>query len=81
MYSPKDPPTLTTLEELRDFVTDELGFIAQELSKQNLLWLNPVARAPDKPRDGMLVFADGTNFNPGAGAGTYEYRGGAWHKL
>lgn len=37
--------------------------------------------APEKPRDGLVVFADGTNWNPGAGAGLYERAGGAWSKL
>lgn len=35
----------------------------------------------EKPREGMLVFADGTDWNPGAGAGYYEYVSGAWNKL
>lgn len=34
--------------------------------------------APAKPREGMLRQADGTNWNPGSGAGIYRYTGGAW---
>ena len=37
--------------------------------------------APLKPRKGMLRFADGTSWNPGAGAGYYQYKGGAWVAL
>ena len=37
--------------------------------------------APDKPRAGMVALADGTNWNPGSGAGVYAYYGGAWVKL
>lgn len=37
--------------------------------------------APTKPRTGMVVLADGTNWNPGSGAGFYGYYGGAWVKL
>lgn len=37
--------------------------------------------APKKPREGMLRFADGTDWNPGSGAGYYEYRDAAWRKL
>lgn len=33
---------------------------------------------PAKVRPGMVVEADGTNWNPGAGAGLYIYRGSAW---
>lgn len=37
--------------------------------------------APAKPVNGMLVQADGVGWNPGAGAGYYERKGGAWVKL
>lgn len=37
--------------------------------------------APDKPREGMTVGADGTNWNPGSGQGVYTYYAGSWHKL
>lgn len=37
--------------------------------------------APAKPRDGMRVLADGTNWNPGSGKGMYVYITNAWVKL
>ncbi len=37
--------------------------------------------APPKPRNGMLREADGVSWNPGAGAGYYIYRAGAWVKV
>lgn len=37
--------------------------------------------APARPKEGMIVIADGTDWNPGSGAGAYEYKGGAWSKL
>lgn len=37
--------------------------------------------APAKPREGMLVYADGTDWNPGSGAGYYVYYAGAWHPM
>lgn len=33
---------------------------------------------PLKPRDGMVVYADGTNWNPGSGEGFYERIAGVW---
>ncbi len=36
--------------------------------------------APASPAAGMVVRADGAGWDPGAGAGLYEYRGG-WQKL
>lgn len=45
------------------------------------LVLAPQAVAPDKPREGMVANANGTNWNPGGGAGLYQRLGGAWVKL
>ena len=60
---------------------DELLALAQSTVDTALVVLTPVFKGVDKPRDGMVLYADGTHFNPGAGAGSYEYRSGAWHKL
>lgn len=62
------------------------AFLDQELSEieraQNepvfILQLAVSNVAPAKVRPGMLVEADGTNWNPGLGAGLYIYRAGAW---
>lgn len=34
--------------------------------------------APERPRQGMLRFADGTHWDPGFGAGYYAYVDGGW---
>lgn len=36
---------------------------------------------PERPRDFMIRCADGTNWNPGYGAGLYQYRSGTWYPL
>jgi hypothetical protein len=36
---------------------------------------------PDKLYDGMIRYADGTDWNPGSGEGLYERNNGAWVKL
>lgn len=75
-------PTINNLDGLRQWLEDELAAIQTEFNAQTrLIPLVQVHRAPDRPREGMLVSADGTDWNPGAGAGIYEYRGGGWHKL
>lgn len=33
---------------------------------------------PPKSQDGMIVFADGTNWNPGSGRGYYGKSSGVW---
>lgn len=37
--------------------------------------------APSNIVDGLMIYADGTSFNPGSGAGFYGRQGGAWVKL
>jgi hypothetical protein len=37
--------------------------------------------APARPVNGMMVYADGTLWNPGAGVGFYGYQAGAWVKF
>lgn len=35
--------------------------------------------APETRRNGMHVYADGTNWNPGSGRGLYRWEGAAWN--
>jgi len=37
--------------------------------------------APAKVTDGMVVYADGTNWNPGSGEGAYIWYAAAWNFL
>ena len=60
----------------------EFQRIAQALNEQNeVLRVGTTNVAPSKPRAGDIRLADGTNWNPGSGAGFYGYYGGAWVKL
>lgn len=60
----------------------ELLDLARSLSEASeFLSLQPLNVAPAKPREGMVVLADGTNWDPGSGAGYYGYRDGAWRAL
>lgn len=34
--------------------------------------------APDRPRRGLVVYADGVNWNPGSGEGLYRFNGSTW---
>ena len=60
----------------------EFTRLAQALAdSQPFLLLQQLNVAPDRPRNGMVVLADGTNWDPGSGAGVYAYYGSAWVKL
>ena len=66
-----------------DFFRVEFMRIAEFLSAQELpnVLLLPQAQAPEKVYTGLVVNANGTDWDPGSGAGLYEYVGGAWNKL
>ena len=36
---------------------------------------------PDRLHNGLVVYADGTNWDPGSGRGVYAYENGSWLKL
>ena len=80
MYQPRIVPIEP--DDIPRFLNEELPRISREMSgASDYIMLNVLNVAPDKPRAGMLVEADGTNWDPGSGAGTYIYRSGAWVKL
>lgn len=80
-YTPRQGIQARTVEELLRYVQEEFRRVSVSLSETTELELRPRFVAPDKPREGMIVFADGTQWNPGGGKGAYEYLGGAWVKL
>jgi hypothetical protein len=41
-------------------------------------YMETLNAAPARVEEGMTVKADGVNWNPGGGAGLYQYRAGAW---
>lgn len=70
--------------ELARQISDELRAVQNESELPNPsfgLVLPTLSVAPDKPRQGLTVIADGTNWNPGAGAGVYTYYSNAWNRL
>ena len=60
--------------------------VANELTKLADLHNGPLQltvwyAAPIRPRDGWVVYADGTSWNPGSGEGIYHYTNGAWVRM
>lgn len=81
VYVPSINTPIATLDELRAYVQEELKKIGDESAETTSLELRPIYAEPTRPREGMIVSADGVSWNPGAGAGAYEYKGAAWVKL
>lgn len=78
-----DPPAEYSQEYMARMLNQvNLQFRALgSIGNQQQLVLDTRHAAPDKIEDGMLVKADGTDWNPGAGSGVYVYRDAAWHFL
>ena len=74
-YSPSSPPG--DAAELGRYIYDELSRVAAAINQaKDSIGVTNVA--PPKPRAGDIRIADGTNWNPGSGAGLYRHNGTAW---
>lgn len=85
VYVPGKLPPLKTEDgqAIAAFLENELRQIAsKDLDDILALELRPSYTAPLRPREGMIVYADGTSWNPGSGKGPYFYGSdAAWHLL
>lgn len=80
-YLPTEPSSIEDVDQLLAYVKDELSAISLKLAETTEIELRLRNVAPTKPRECMIVGADGTNWNPGGGKGIYAYLGGVWTKL
>lgn len=79
-YLSKIPPT--NADQIPAYLARELDEISRAWSEPNeFLILDTSYQTPSKVREGMIVLADGSSWNPGSGAGVYCYRGGSWRFL
>lgn len=62
---------------------EELNKIARAIEQLETpaIIITPQNVEPDRPQDGMIAHADGTNWNPGHGSGLYEYHEDEWLPL
>lgn len=78
MYKPQ-PINTTSTEKLASSLQAELNRLAIEFSQpSDYISLKTIYAEPDRIFDGMMVKADGTTWNPGAGAGVYTRVGSSW---
>ena len=71
-------------EQLSDYLFHELNKLSDIIFNLDVMRLEQTNVVPDKPRDGYIRYADGTNWNPGCGQGLYVYIDDgtpAWEKL
>lgn len=79
-YEPK-PILADSQKELVRVVEEELRAVAAA-TVDDFIELTPLGREPEKRFPGLVVYADGVGWDPGAGEGMYVYRGdlGDWSK-
>lgn len=75
-YAPNPAPYDTS--DLPRYLYTELERIAAAINLLALGHLDVTYVSPEKPRQGDIRYADGTQWNPGSGAGMYYYNGTAW---
>lgn len=64
-----------------DWIDRELKKVEEALNIFDFLYLKSQGVELDKPRNGMVVYANGTTWDPGSGEGIYAYYAGSYHKL
>lgn len=69
-----DPDAVAVAQWARE----ELDAIMHRLNQPIALTFDEQHHAPEKPRVGLVVYADGTDWNPGSGEGLYVYKSGGW---
>ncbi len=82
MYEPTAIPA-DAPRGLRAWLALQLRQIADTLASPTVtgLHFDALPAEPERYSNGDVVRADGSNWNPGSGAGLYLREGGAWVKL
>ena len=83
-YVPESAPEIEEedAQQLGFWAKTELDKVADSFNETSFSRLSVLNAEPAKPRNGMIVYADGTNWNPGGtGEGFYGRVAGAWAKL
>ncbi|MBF0424038.1 MAG: hypothetical protein HQL73_13720 [Magnetococcales bacterium] len=80
VYGVNLPPSQP--EQLGSWAYQEFNRIANAAREsQEVVKLTVLRQEPTKMADGDLVYADGTHWNPGSGAGFYGRVNGQWTRL
>lgn len=69
------------VQRLADFMHRQHRRIAANLEGVDRVSLFVRHREPDKVENGLVVYADGSDWNPGSGEGFYGYYNSGWHFL
>jgi hypothetical protein len=68
-------------EELPKYLDEEIPRLWAAIRALMAGHLDTTYVEPAKPRQGNIILADGTSYDPGSGVGVYVYYSSAWHFL
>lgn len=80
-WHPTQPPPFNDIQGLTRWVMDEFNRLSVRGNQVESVVFQELHVEPMKPRVGTVVFADGTDWDPGAGRGFYGYDGSGWNQL
>ena len=75
LYEPGPLPE--EVEDLGMYVVTELKRLGDTMFNQATFRLERVHAEPERPREGDVRYADGTDWNPGFGEGIYFFKKGS----
>jgi len=79
-YTPNPVPD--NPEDLPQYLLQEFQKIQAALEENPISFIEVKNVAPSRIKQGDIVYADGSNFNPGSGEGVYfRNAAGSWVKL
>lgn len=83
LFIPQEPPESDDPQVLKEYIKRMFQDIAANFERiSDGRIIEERNAAPPKPRNGMIAYADGVDWNPAAaGEGFHGYENGAWVKL
>ena len=81
VYHPDDFVGAEEDELILKWLRSEFERISAAFESAPMTFIDTFHVEPDKPREGMIVVADGTDWDPGFGAGSYLFLNGAWQPM
>lgn len=78
-YQPAQVPS--DASALQEFLRNEFQKLAEAISAVADGQYDVTHVEPGRPREGMVRFADGSDWDPGSGRGFYGFSNGAWRFL
>jgi hypothetical protein len=73
-YRPRKPPRGLNVDQLADWMYSELQNIQRAANTgSDAVAVRVLNAEPARPQDGWEYNADGVNWDPGSGKGTYRY--------